>query len=388
MRLLELRRLLWSARIGMTKRMLMFLVASVIGGIGEFKMTAQSQHDPLQVLASSEDKIWNGITVSNDGRIFVNFPAISPRPIQAVGEIGADKRSHPFPGGEWNSWAPGKPVEHGFVGTNAVRVGPDGSLWVVDTGSPSFGSEVLPGATKIVRIDLATNTVSRVYPLGSDVVMSKSYIDDIRFHGQVAYLTDAGVPGILVLDLTTGNVRRVLDHDPSTTGKNVIKVDGQVLLGPDGKPLMQHVDQMEVTPDGLWLYFQPLAGPMSRIGTRWLDDPSVQPEELAKNVEPWFNTGALGGTAIDSNGVLYLEDLNTNSILKLTPERQLSVVFQDPRLHWVDAPWIHDGWLYLPQAQLDRAAQFHHQQSKVQWPIHLYRMRLDALSSKQPVQAR
>jgi Major royal jelly protein len=361
------------------KKQIWMSLALIVSGMGEFRMTAQAQSDPLQVLALSEDRIWNGITVSKDGRIFVNFPAISPRPIQAVGEIGADKRSHPYPGGDWNSWAPGKPVEHAFVGTNAVRIGSDGALWVVDTGSPSFGKEVLPNATKIVKIDLTTNTVSRVYPLGNDVVKSKSYIDDIRFHGQLAYLTDAGVPGILVLDLSSGNVRRVLDHAPSTTGKNVIKVDGEVVIGPEGKPLIQHVDQMEVTPDGQWFYFQPLAGPMSRIATRWLDDTSVRPEELAKKVEPWFDTGSLGGTAIDANGDLYLEDLNTSSILKLTHDRKLSVVFHDARLHWLDAPWIHDGWLYLPQAQLDRAAQFHQQQSKVQWPLHLYRLRLDAL---------
>jgi len=362
----------------------MFFLALVIIEIGDLKMAAQSQHDPLQVLGISEDKIWNGITVSDDGRIFVNFPAISPRPIQAVGEIGADKRSHPYPGGDWNSWVPGKPVEHAFVGTNSVRIGPDGALWVVDTGSPSFGKEVLPNATKIVKIDLSTNIVSRVYPLGSDVVKSKSYIDDIRFHGETAYLTDAGVPGILVLDLTTGKVRRVLDHDPSTTGTREIKVNGEVLLGPDGKPLMQHADQMEVTPDGQWLHFQPLAGPMSRIATRWLDDPGIQPGELLTKIEPWFNTGSLGGTAIDSNGDLYLEDLNTSSILKLTPDRKLSIVFHDARLHWVDAPWIQDGWLYLPEAQLDRAAQFHQQQSKVQWPLHLYRLRLAALPNAQP----
>jgi hypothetical protein len=28
-------------------------------------------------------------------------------------------------------WHPGKPVETDFVGTNAVRVGPEGDLWVV-----------------------------------------------------------------------------------------------------------------------------------------------------------------------------------------------------------------------------------------------------------------
>jgi hypothetical protein len=46
----------------------------------------------------------------------VNFPPLSSRPLQSIGEIGSDGKSHPYPGGEWNTWQPGKPVEHAFVG--------------------------------------------------------------------------------------------------------------------------------------------------------------------------------------------------------------------------------------------------------------------------------
>lgn len=96
-------------------------------------------------------------------------------------------------------------METAFVGTNSIRIGPEGDLWVVGTGTPSFGAETLPGAPKIVRIDLERNAVVRIYPLAPDAALRKSYVDDIRFHGRLAYLTDAGVPGIIVLDLVTGN---------------------------------------------------------------------------------------------------------------------------------------------------------------------------------------
>ena len=46
---------------------------------------------------------------------------------------------------------------------------------------------------------------------------------------------------------------------------------------------------------------------------------------------------------------------------------------QDPRLHWVDAPTIADGWIWLPVPQLDRVALFNGGVSKVQWPVRLYR---------------
>jgi Major royal jelly protein len=340
-------------------------------------LPATAPSDGLEIVAQSDNALWNGVTVSQDGRVFVNFPPLSPRPIQAVGEIGGDKTSHPFPGGEWNEWKPGKPVETAFVGTNSIRIGPEGDLWVVDTGTPSFGAETLPGAPKIVRIDLKRNAVARIYPLGPDAALRKSYVDDIRFHGHLAYLTDAGVPGIIVLDLVTGKTRRVLDHDKSTTGTRPIVVDGETVLGPDGKPIILNADQMEVSPDGRWFYFQPLAGPMYRIETRWLDDPAIDSATLARHVEFWFDTPPLGGTAIDDEGNLYLEDLTSDAIRKLTPDKHLSTVIQGSRLHWADAPWIWNGWLYLPEAQIDRLGQFHGGQSKIQWPLHIYRLRLN-----------
>jgi len=304
---------------------------------------------------------------------------ITPRPHASVAEVNQAGVANPFPAGEWNAWHPGKPVETAFVGTNAVRFGPEGDLWVVDTGSPSFGAEVLPHAAKIVQINLNNDNVRRIYPLDANVVLPKSYVDDIRFHGGKAYLTDAGVPGIIVLDLATGRARRVLDHDKSTTGSSTISVDGVMMRGPDGQPLIIHADQLEVSPDGRWLYFQPLAGPLYRVETKLLDDPSVPAAGLSRSVELWYQTNALGGTAMDSMGNLYLEDLANDSILKLSPDRKLTTVIQDHRLHWADAPWLQDGYLYLPVAQIDRASQFNGGVSKIAWPLRIYRLQLTSV---------
>ena len=336
----------------------------------------------LEVVAQSDDAVWNGVTVSADGRVFVNFPRLAEGSSQSVGEIGADGRSHAYPGGVWNEWKPGKPAEAAFVGTNAVRIGPEGDLWVVDTGTPGFGAQTIAGGPKIVRIDLKRNTVSRVYPLDANAALAKSYVDDIRFNGHLAYLTDAGVPGLIVLDLDTGKARRVLDHDRSTTASRPIMVDGEMLHGPDSNDVMVHADRMEVSPDGQWLYFQALAGPMYRIETQWLDDPSAEPAKVSQHAKFWFDTPPLGGTAIDEYGNLYLEDLANDSVLMLTPDRQLTTVIRDHRLHWVDAPWLEHGYLYLPEAQFDRIAPFRRGHAQIQWPLHLYRLK--SLSIAQP----
>jgi hypothetical protein len=44
----------------------------------------------------------------------------------------------------------------------------------------------------------------------------RSYVDDIRFNGGRAVITDAGEAALIVLDLETGHSRRVLANHPST----------------------------------------------------------------------------------------------------------------------------------------------------------------------------
>ncbi len=316
-----------------------------------------------------------------DGRIFVDFPRIDASlPNPSVAEIGPGGALLPFPGGSWNGWRPGADPARAFVSVNAIHLGPDGNLWVVDNAAAGFiGKPPVPGGQKIVVLDPHGGAVVRVYPFGADVLKPKSAVDDIRFNGRHAYVTDAGVPGLIVLDLDTGRARRVLDHDRSTTAARPAIVDGHILRGPDGKPAAINADQLEVTPDGATLYVQPLPGPLYRIPTRLLDDPAVPAAALTKAVEFWYDTPSLGGTAIDQAGNLYLNDLGTDSILKLGPDRHLTLVIHDARLHWADAPVIDGhGDLLVPVPQLDRTAAFNHGHTAIAWPVAIYRLHLGA----------
>ncbi len=335
--------------------------------------------DRLSRVGSSDKLVWNGVAVAPDKRIFVVFPRVCGNPGPSLARLDGEGAAVPYPGAGWNDWTAGDSKTdptHAFVGLNAVHLAPDGSLWVVDTGVPGFGRAPLPGATKLLRIDLASNQVTRTFVLPPDVLRPKSMIDDVRFNGSNAYITDAGAPGLIVLDLASGGARRLLDRDPSTTAQRPIVVDGEVLRGPDNKPAMIHADQLEVSPDGRYLYYQPLPGPMFRVPTALLDDARASPQAVAAGVEFWYDTPALGGTAIDADGTLYLNDLEQDRVLSLTPGRVLSTVLRDARLHWADAPFLRDGTLTLPVAQLDRCAPFHHGRAQVQFPVELLALRL------------
>ena len=365
---------------------------------------------PLVERASSTQQAWNGVVSAPDGRLFVVLPRLANPAGPSLALLDGD-RLVPFPDAAWNDTGqpatrllppqpqpqpqptaspptapqPAAPQPDGpgpvFVGLNAIRLAPDGALWAVDTGLPGPGKAPVANGARLIRIDLATNQVTRILVVPADALRPRSMIDDIRFNGDHAYVTDAGAPGLLVVDLRTGTVRRVLDHDPALTAQRPILVDGEVLKGPDNKPAMIHADQLEVSPDGRHLYVQPLCGPMSRVDTALLDDPKTPPATLSAGVSFWYDTPALGGTAIAPDGTLYLNDLENDSILGLSPDRVLSQLVRDPRLHWADAPFLSPkGTLFVPVPQLDRAAFFHHGHAQIQFPVLLLTLDPHALA--------
>jgi sugar lactone lactonase YvrE len=299
------------------------------------------------------DVLANGVTRTADGRTFVPVQAISPAPTPRLAEIVGRGGVRPYPDEDWNSYKPGTDASTKFVTVVSVRIGPDGAIWVVDKGSLGMQGTIVPGGPKLVRIDPRTNAVARAYHLDS-VSKGESFIDDVRFDGDTAYLTDAGRPGLIVLDLVTGAARRVLDRSRSTTGRVPLRAEGQLLRSPAGKPLFYNADQLELSPDGRLLYFQPTSGPMSVVETRLLRDPAAS-GMLPNAVRPFAPTPTTGGTAIDATGAIYFSDTNECMIRRTTPAGGIETVLADPRLVWVDAMWIdEDGRLLMPASQLNR----------------------------------
>lgn len=332
----------------------------------------------LEIVAQSHSMIWNAVAA--DGQdIFVAGPRWSGSRGPSVARLDSKGEPQPYPDEKWNAWREGADPSKAFVNVNALHRDEQGSLWVIDTGSPQFGGDPLPGGAKLVQIDLASGNVARIIPFGPEIALPGSYVDDVRFHGDVAYLTDAGRAGIILVNLKTGDMRRVLEDIPATTARDdrPIILDGAVLSGPDGKPVRVNVDPMEISVGGEWFYFGTLEGPWSRIETKWLDDFSASAQVLTSKVEAWTDLPPVGGTVMAADGSLYFTELSTNSLKRRAPDGRVTTIVQDPRLHWVDAPTIDDqNRILLPVPQLDRAPIFHAGRSQVQWPVLLLRMKL------------
>lgn len=159
----------------------------------------------LEQVAAFDHQV-TGVTASPEGRIFVNFPRWTDDAPVSVAEVLPDATLRPYPDERWNSWRNAKAgqmsvAEH-FVCVQPV-VAAHGSLWVLDPGAPD-NEKIVPGAPKLVRIDLATDQVTNVIAFPEDVALQGTYLNDIRFSpdGRTGYITDPGTRGaILVVDL-------------------------------------------------------------------------------------------------------------------------------------------------------------------------------------------
>lgn len=322
----------------------------------------------------------NGVTTSASGRIFIPVQRTEPDKGMEVGEV-VNGKPVPFPNAQWNNWAPGKDGSNAFVGVNSIRIGPDGDLWVVDKGANGNGGGDPSLQPKIVRFDIRTGAVKRIYKLGS-VATGESFMNDLRFKGSTAYITDAGQPGLVVLDLDSGVGRRVLDGDPSTRAQRSWLSGGKPLVTPEGKEIVVNADQLELSPDAKWLYYQPASGPMSRIETRWLDDASLSPQALASHVQPFAATEPTGGTAMATDGTIYASDINHLRLVKIAPDGKIATILHDPRLIQMDAMWIDEkGYLWIPATQINRTAGLNHGVDAVKPPVVTYRLKI----GKKPV---
>ncbi|WP_198297901.1 SMP-30/gluconolactonase/LRE family protein [Bordetella genomosp. 9] len=344
--------------------------------------THQESNEALVPMFQGQ-RVWNGVTTTPEGRVFVSYPQADGAGMQ-VAELDAQGRPYPFPDATWNApqdWSAGT-VGSGFVHVNALRIGPDGNLWIVDAGAPGLGKPAVKGGARLFRFEPQSRRLIQTFDLAS-AVHPYSYIDDIRFNGRFIYITDAGAPGLIVLDTQSGTVRRVLDGNRSVVASRPLRADGRAVTDAKGQPLRVHADQLEVSPDGQWLYFQPASGPMARIATRWLNDPTVSEKEIESHVElAWADTPSTGGTAIDANGNLYVTDTDKRRILRVSPEGKISTLIQDDRLIWADALWIdREGYLWIPASQQNLTPEFNGGRMAVQYPVWIYRLQIHAQPS-------
>ena len=337
------------------------------------------QPSPALVKVASFEHQATGVTVGKDGRIFVSFPRWTEDSAVSVAEV-KDGKPVPFPNAEWNGWRNAlkdkvEAKDH-FVCVQTVVADHAGTIWALDAGAPAMGA-LVPGAAKMVAIDPKTNQVVRIVRFDDTVAPQGSYMNDVRFSpdDKTAYLTDSGAKGgLVVVDMTSGKARRVLDGYPQTQVDPSVTVtyDGQPLRRPDGRGVDFSADGIALSLDGATLYWQAIRGktlyslPTAAIAGGFAT--AVLPEALtdhsvAGKIATVGDNGPADGLWIAQvDGRMYVTSPQDDSVKVrdlANAGASPTVLLKDPRLRWPDTfSEGPDGTLYLTTSHIQDSAFF------------------------------
>jgi sugar lactone lactonase YvrE len=349
----------------------------------------------LEPVAYFNGAMPTGVTVSQQGRIFVNFPRWGDDVQFTVAELRKGE-AVAYPDVEINQTDLNN-LAAAFVSVQSVVVDPVDRLWILDTGSPLF-QPTKYGGPKLVCINLNTGQVNKRILFPQEVALPTTYLNDVRFDLRrgsegMAFITDSaqkGPNGIIVVDLASGQSWRRLHDHPSTKAEELQTflpiVEGRPFLeqqsdGSVKQGASMGSDGIAISSDGARLYYCPLGSRnLYSVSTDALADRSLDEREVGNTViDEGDRGGASDGLESDAAGYIYSTNYEHNAILRRGADRKWETVIHHPCLLWPDTLSVAaDGYLYVTANQLHRQARFHKGQDLRRKPYALFRVRIDA----------
>lgn len=339
-----------------------------------------------EVYATLDGAVGGISFTSSDRLIFSYHPFYQPK--VKVGELLADGKVKPFPNSDWQQChdPQGKPKDpHTCLNwVLGLRTDDRDRVWLLDSGQAEPRIE-----PKLVAWDTRKNQLDRIIPLPFPVSIPESQHNDfvISNRHQAIVIADEAIAtgpvgdkaALVVVDLTTGKSRRVLEGDTSvmpdlqrpliidSTSANPKRIE--VFVGADGIALdsTQH-----------WLYFAPMnKDKVYRVAMADLLNPDLSPKALSAKVEEYADKPNNGGLSIDSADNLYLTEVGERAI-GIIPAmgRQYQTYVHDERMVWPDGvSFGKDGYLYSGAAQLPLSGALNNGKAENRPPYYIFRFK-------------
>ncbi len=363
-------------------------------------LAAVSAHaQQLEPVARFYGPMPTGVTVSHEGRIFVNFPHWGDPVKFTVAEI-VNGKAVAYPNAQVNRINKAHPADC-IYSVQSVVVDPEDRLWALDTGSVKLGPNV-PNGPKLLCMDLKTNTITRKIFFPRSVVPASTYLNDIRFDlrrgkGGTAFITDSGADatglkplyGIIIVDLATGKSFRRLANVPSVTpDKSVVGiVDGMPLLerkhGVSPQVPKFGSDGIAISRDGRTLFYCPVSSRhLYGVSIDAMMDQSKSDSDVDAAVKDYGVKGMSDGLESDSSGGIYAGDEEKNQVKYGKPGGPYKVLAQVAPRYWIDTmSAATNGYLYFTANELALLPSYHYGKDLRVKPYTLYRVK----TRKQPV---
>jgi hypothetical protein len=334
---------------------LIFLCGCDCGEKYDFDETADKE---LAAVASSRLQ-WTGVAVSKGGRIFTSFPNRGSLHGVSVAEITDTTSFKSYPDELWNAWE-GSAPESRLISVQSVFVDNMDFLWILDGANPERNGKftgVVEGGAKLLQVDLAVNRVVNIIRFNAPAITPSSVLSDVRIDEsrRVAYIADSNEGALLIVDLESGQARRVLENDRSTRSENVsVMIDGSVPTNEEKSSAAAQVKNLALTPDRGWLYWRSSAAySLYRINTDFLRDETMSPAQLADRTEE-IKIKLLplsDGMIMGPDGTLYVGSMETHAVLGIRNNTFFRVKQNKDLLQWPSSFSIADGYLYALASQ-------------------------------------
>ena len=343
------------------------------GGNDSVAATVTGQSS-LEVFAQLDSSGVGGITQMPDGQVIIGYhPFYSPKTQVAL--LNADRKTTtPYPSASWQScknadgsWKTDFNTCVDWV--LGLHTDANGILWLLDSAKSTDVAAGRPAGLvpKLVGWNTKGKRLERIIPITGGCTVPESQHNDFVVDLKHNVIVDAdeaigensaGVgnkAALVVVDMTTGTCRRLLQGDPRVMPvMDPIKWDqGTATAGSFN--LYVGVDGIALDKDSEWLYFAPLsAHKVYRIRMADLLDTSLSAAQLAAKVETYADKPFNGGMSIDNAGNLYLTEVGEKAVGVIPPDtRTYSRFVTDTKMVWPDGVTFNsDGYMYTGAAQL------------------------------------
>ncbi|MES2909085.1 MAG: L-dopachrome tautomerase-related protein [Pseudomonadota bacterium] len=301
---------------------------------------------PLEEVLAYPEPLGN-LAVSATGRVFFTVHPESRPSGNKLLVRETDGRIHAFPSEAAQAEL--------FDAVMGLVIDARGTLWTIDHGQHGFRQPRLLG------FDIKTGKVLKDFALNSDVAPTGSFLQDLQVNssGSMAYIADVSFlrnsPGIVVVDLKTGNAWRALDQDPSVMPQSwLIRNPTKTMSWLGGLfTLKPGIDGIAISKNDQFLVYGAMAhDTLFSVPTAALT--RAEAGQAALQVKALGRKPLNDGLSMDRNDNIFITDVEHGSVMKMTPAGLLSTVVQDvKRLRWADAlSFGPDGWLYVADSAI------------------------------------
>ena len=139
------------------------------------------------------------------------------------------------------------------------------------------------------------------------------------------------------------------------------------------------VDGIALGPE--WLYYGALNGSgLYRIRLKDLLNRELPASQLAGRIERHSNKPLSDGLSIDTDGCVYVTDIEHSAVFKVSPDSSMTTLIQSPRVRWPDAlSFGPDGFLYVADSALPELILKSDEHIRAQGPYRIFRFQTGSL---------